>query len=96
MDKSHREPSTGKEPKIWTLENLKSTKSRNRKNKKEPRAVENRRDCRIQMRSSTRRSHLLQCGMTNTCDNNCGRDDLFNKPTDEVIKLIQYWLKKGI
>lgn len=37
--------------------------------------------------------HLLQCVMTNT---KCERDDLFKEPNDEVIKLIQYWLKRGI
>lgn len=37
--------------------------------------------------------HLMQCGMTNT---SCERDDLFKEPTEEVIKLIQYWFKKGI
>lgn len=55
MDKSHREPATGKKLEIWILEDFKSPKSRSRKNEKEPRVVENRRDCRMQMWRRTRR-----------------------------------------
>jgi len=55
--------------------------------------MEDRRDCRMRMRRRSDDQHLLQCSLTYT---NCERDDLFKEPTDEVIKLIQYWLKKGI
>jgi len=93
VDKYNRKSAPGKEPEIRTLKNLKPAKSRSRKNKNEPRAMENRRDHKMRMRSQTRRPtptevryglHVMR------------KKRNFREPTEEVIKSINYWPQKGI